>query len=151
MSIPACTGQGVCIPACTVQGGVCPGGVYPSMHWGRPPPPLWTKWQTGVKTLSCCNYVADGVNLRMELIVWMVLTVHKFAGKSSYRKVCSLNGWSITNYRCSQSVSIYIKIVSHHYKCGLCVFNQWLTSLVRKGEFCGNSIECNVLVINPFN
>ena len=34
---------------CYGGGGVCSWGVYPSMHWGRPPP-LWTEWQTGVKT-----------------------------------------------------------------------------------------------------
>ena len=41
------------------RGGVCL-GVYPSMHWGRHPPHPWTEWQTGVKTLPCRNYVADG-------------------------------------------------------------------------------------------
>ena len=58
--------EGGCIPACTGIGGSAwrgclpRGCVYPSMHWGRHP--LWTEWQTGVKTLLCRNYVADGKN-----------------------------------------------------------------------------------------
>ena len=47
--------QGVCSGG-SAPGGVCsqgvsaPGGVwYPSMHWGRHPPLLWTEWQTGLK------------------------------------------------------------------------------------------------------
>ena len=50
----------------SAQGGVCLGGVsaqgsvYPSMHWGRNPPPM--NRMTGVKTLPCRNYVADGNN-----------------------------------------------------------------------------------------
>ena len=39
---------GVCI-----VGGVCRGGCLPNT-------PPWTEWQTGVKTLPCHNYVADG-------------------------------------------------------------------------------------------
>ena len=33
----------------SAQGGVCPGGVYPGVHWGRYPPAPWTEWQAGVK------------------------------------------------------------------------------------------------------
>ena len=52
-----CSWGGDAIPACTEgmsapRGGVWSWGVcYPSMHWGRHPPPPWTEWQTRVKTL----------------------------------------------------------------------------------------------------
>ena len=67
---------GVCIPACTGQGGVsqhalgrwrlprgvCPGvgGICPggSVRGCVTDTPLWAEWQTGVKTLPCCNFVA---------------------------------------------------------------------------------------------
>ena len=52
----------------SVQGvGLCPGGVGVSVRgsWQRPPPP-WTEWHTGVKTLPCCNFVASGNNS----IIW---------------------------------------------------------------------------------
>ena len=40
-----------------------PGG-YPSVHWGRHPPPhLWTESQTPVKTLPWPNFIAAGKNL----------------------------------------------------------------------------------------
>ena len=42
----------------SAQGGVCLGGVYPGVS-ARPPTPR-TESQTGVKTLPCRNYVADG-------------------------------------------------------------------------------------------
>ena len=35
---------GVCPRGVSAQGGVCLGRLYPSMHWGRHPPP-WTEWQ----------------------------------------------------------------------------------------------------------
>ena len=76
----------VCVyPSMHWAGGVSPwgvsarGDVYPNMHWagGVYPggvstrgclarkcvwqtPPLWTEWQTGVKTLPCRNFVAGG-------------------------------------------------------------------------------------------
>ena len=40
-------------------GRVC-SGVYPSMHWGKHPPPHCEQNDTGVKTLPCRNYVAYG-------------------------------------------------------------------------------------------
>ena len=43
-----------------MPGGVCPGGVCPGGC--LPDTPLWTEWQTLVKTLPCRNYVADGNN-----------------------------------------------------------------------------------------
>ena len=80
--IPKCTGQGWCVSQialgrgvstqgmCVCPGGWClaggvsgQGGVYPSMHLGRYPPPPWTEWQTGVKTLPCRNYAADSNKL----------------------------------------------------------------------------------------
>ena len=47
-------GEGVCLPR-----GVClpGGGRYLSVTL-----PLWTEWETRVKTLPCCNYVVDGKN-----------------------------------------------------------------------------------------
>ena len=57
---------GVCLRGCLPKGVVCPRGLS---TWGEcvaetPGPeadtPLWTEWQTGVKTLSCCNFVAGG-------------------------------------------------------------------------------------------
>ena len=41
-------------------GDVCSWGVYPNMHWGRHPPPLWTESQMPVKTLPWPNFVAAG-------------------------------------------------------------------------------------------
>ena len=35
---------------------------YPNMHWGRPPPPLYTESQTPVKTLPWPNFVVAGKN-----------------------------------------------------------------------------------------
>ena len=59
INLQACIPVG-CVPSAAVA--VCwggwPSGVYPSMHWDRHPP--WTEWQTGVKTLPCRNFVADG-------------------------------------------------------------------------------------------
>ena len=40
-----------------VLGGVCL-GVWLSALWDTYP--LWREWQTGVETLTCCNYIADG-------------------------------------------------------------------------------------------
>ena len=49
-----------CPWGCLPRGwGICPGGVCPG--WlPATPPPLWTEWQTHVKTLPCRNYIADG-------------------------------------------------------------------------------------------
>ena len=44
-------------------GGCLPGGCLPDT-------PLWTEWQTGVKTLPCCNYVADGNNFDYQKILY---------------------------------------------------------------------------------
>ena len=76
-----------CVPPAAVaicwvsaQGGVCPGGCLPKGCLPRgclpkgvsgTPPPLWTESQTPVKTLPCRNYIADGKNTMML----MVLTV----------------------------------------------------------------------------
>ena len=50
--------QGVSSQGVSAQGGgVSARGVAP-----RHPNPLWTEWQTPVKTLPCRNYVADGNN-----------------------------------------------------------------------------------------
>ena len=46
-----------------VQGEGClvPGGGYPSMQWGRPPPPRGqNSWHTLLKILPCPNCVAGG-------------------------------------------------------------------------------------------
>ena len=75
--LPACCPY---LPACTAQGGVCfrgvcyskggcllPGGCLPR---GVCHSPLWTEWQTGVKTLPCRIFVADGkhkLTFRMDL------------------------------------------------------------------------------------
>ena len=57
---------GVCLPrkmsapgGCLPEGGCLPRGC---LCRGCQPdtPPLWTEWQTGVKTLPCRKYVADG-------------------------------------------------------------------------------------------
>ena len=43
-----------------LHGSVCPeGGVCLGVSARHPP---WTEWQTGIKTLPCRNYVADGNN-----------------------------------------------------------------------------------------
>ena len=46
-----CLPQGELPGVCLLWGGVCargwpPRGVYPSIHLGRHPPPLWTEWLT---------------------------------------------------------------------------------------------------------
>ena len=48
-----------CLPGGVYQEGVTPSDapVHAGIH-----PPRWTDWQTGVKTLPCRNYVADGNN-----------------------------------------------------------------------------------------
>ena len=44
-----------CVPSMAVAvGGVCLGGVYPSMHWDRHPPPPWTEFLTH----ACENIIA---------------------------------------------------------------------------------------------
>ena len=61
------------------EGGVCyggesaPGGVYPSMHWGRHPPPQGqNSWHTLVKILPWPNFVAAGNNLLSDyLLMWV--------------------------------------------------------------------------------
>ena len=59
---------------CLPRGGFCPGGVYPrgvspgGVYLGgvcpdqrqTPPPREQNDWQTGVKTLPCHNFAADG-------------------------------------------------------------------------------------------
>ena len=47
-------------------------GGYPSMHWGRTPPPPWTESQTPVKTLPWPNFVAAGKNLvsSFRQVIW---------------------------------------------------------------------------------
>ena len=60
--------RGVCPGGCLL-GGVCPGWcVCPGSGGHHPPPrtrgrhpPLWTEWQTGVKTLPCRNFI-PGIN-----------------------------------------------------------------------------------------
>ena len=71
-------------------GGVCPGGclpgcVYPSMHWGSPPPHERNDWLTGVKALPCRNFVVEGDHIHLIAIevfvakkkhVWMNWFAH---------------------------------------------------------------------------
>ena len=68
LGVVVCPG-GVSSRAMSAQGGVCPGGVFPGAGVcpGRRSvcpegvkTPLWTEWQTGVKTLPCRNFVAGG-------------------------------------------------------------------------------------------
>ena len=55
-----CAYPGVCFPRrVSGQGGCLPGGS------ARHPP--WTESQTGVRTLPCCNYVADGNYAKLDL------------------------------------------------------------------------------------
>ena len=50
------------IPSCTVGGCLPRGGVCIPACTEADTPPLWTEWQTGVKTLPCSNFVAGGNN-----------------------------------------------------------------------------------------
>ena len=69
VGVSATVHTGICLPQCML-GYVCPGGVCPSACWdmsaggGAAPhtPCEQNDWQTGVKTLPCRNYVADGSN-----------------------------------------------------------------------------------------
>ena len=71
--LPACTvprvsGRGGAVPGrggAWSRGGVWSrrGEVYPSMQWGRPPPPCGqNSWHTLLKILPCPNFVAGGKN-----------------------------------------------------------------------------------------
>ena len=68
--IPACTGQGVSAGRGSAQGGVCLGVSAQGDVWQTPPRPEadtpceQNDWQTGVKTLPCRNFVADGKNFQ---------------------------------------------------------------------------------------
>ena len=53
------SGRGCLIRGC-LPGGCFPGGCLP--RGDLPDTPLWTEWQTGVKSLPGRNYVADGKN-----------------------------------------------------------------------------------------
>ena len=101
-----CLPGGVCLPGgCLpregcLPGGVCPGGVsargcvWPGMclPGGMCIPacteaetlPLWTEWQTGVKTLPCHNFVADGKYQKVPLqpAVFLYLSL-LFAGSKT--------------------------------------------------------------------
>ena len=108
--IPACTGQeGSVCQGVSAQGGVCPGqclprrGVYPESvclgvsAWGvstqlvsarrvsaRHPlvPCEQNDLQTGVKTLPCCNYIADGNNNEKQSFGEKVIT-EQLLGKTT--------------------------------------------------------------------
>ena len=74
------------------QGGVCsgglllggsgPGGWYPSMHWGRHPPPPWTESQMPVKTLPWPNFVAAGNYPRCNISCIYILKCTRSPGKT---------------------------------------------------------------------
>ena len=80
---------GCLLPGGLLWGGVCSWGVsargghwYPSMHWGRHPPPCGqNSWHTLVKTLPWPNFAAAGKKRKMTYIkekfrccaVWMGL------------------------------------------------------------------------------
>ena len=53
--------QGVSAPRGVCSRGVCFWGVYPSMHWGRHPPPLWTDTRLW-------KYYLDPTSLRPVII-----------------------------------------------------------------------------------
>ena len=59
-----------------LAGGVCPGECLPggvgfSACWDAPQAGTpWTEWQTGVKTLPCRNFAADG-NKKFRLKTWI--------------------------------------------------------------------------------
>ena len=60
---------GLCLGGVSGQGGLCLGGV--SVQGGLPDrdpfPREQNDWQTGVKTLSCNNFVADGIYTKTRL------------------------------------------------------------------------------------
>ena len=64
------------------EGGVCRGGAVCSgvcvPRGGLPDTPLWTEWQTGVKTLPCRNFVADGNYLNICFKNIDCVDLHKF-------------------------------------------------------------------------
>ena len=55
--------------------GWLPGGCLPGEGVSARHRPLWTEWQTGVKTLPCRNYVADG---NEEITLPVKLIPHRF-------------------------------------------------------------------------
>ena len=73
--ITAFIGQGEgCLPGGCLPGGVCCGGSARGVCPGEGVclPLLWTEWQTGVKTLPCCNFVAGG-NYYMPLLLSIII------------------------------------------------------------------------------
>ena len=58
---------GGCLPrrGCLPQGGSYPGECLPDT-------PLWTESQTGVKTLPCCNYAADGNKVQRRFNAYLI-------------------------------------------------------------------------------
>ena len=103
---------GGCLPRrMSAQGGVCPGGCLPrgvcpgrgcwvSAQGIYQTPPLWTEWQTDVKTLPCRNYVANGNNDLLQFLssdlkltspcTWELVSLKELVLKSP---VCHANLW----------------------------------------------------------
>ena len=48
---------GVCVQGVSAQGVCVQESVHPQLHAGIQPPPPWTEWQTGVKTLPSRSFV----------------------------------------------------------------------------------------------
>ena len=130
--IPACTAWGVggVYPSMHCMGGGW--GVYPNMHWaggvcipacpwgclpgGRGCLPLWTEWQTGVKTLPCRNFVAGSNNKKKYCLntkgTWFKPLVHKKIQTNS-SKMPPIQPFS--NYPCIFNIRIFcskIKILN---------------------------------------
>ena len=85
--VPSAGGRGWCLPG---GGGLCPRGVYPSMHWGRHPRSCGQNtWHTLLKILPCRNFAADGNYNRYH------------TGRSSgswVQDYASFRGWHANNF-----------------------------------------------------
>ena len=66
--------------------GVCLRGL---LGWGcLPDTPLWTEWQTPVKTLPCRNYVADGKDSEVYLLLLAILNRYQDSIVTAQRWTC---------------------------------------------------------------
>ena len=96
-----CPEEGVCLQGCLPGAGVCLGrACLPDTF------PLWTEWQTPVKTLPCRNYVADGNQQPLSLLSVckfskFLIFVQSMTICRSVRSECSsCRCWGIRMYKC---------------------------------------------------
>ena len=89
---------------CSREEGVCSGGWYPSMYWGRHPhpPSPWTEWQTRVKTLPVMKVIfsmlLDNLSVPVISLHWFFSDIDECYEYAKCPQGCS-NTWG--GYYCS--------------------------------------------------